>query len=559
MSVLDELVVLLSLNAKPFKEGSKEVQSELDKTGASAEKNRKKIEDEQKKVADAYGKVRDSILSITAAVVGAVAGGELLSFLTKNDAAVGRLSKNLGMATEELSLWEGIFSRMGSSSGDADNMFKGINKILEDIKNTGGSEALTPLARVGLDIGKFANASTTASERVKMLSDALKKLTPQDAQYFSQQAGLSESATNVLIQQRYALEDLVKEQQKMNVVSEQDKKLAQDREKAWGDFTQTLEGLSRKIVNQISPALTMLLTSAQSFIQYIASDVPTATSIFLALGGAVSVLMGLKIATWASTFSGALGTMGGAAGTLLGRLGMITAALASLYEVIHLIDAVSQYVGISNRSGVKLSSDAQARINAGEGGSNSDFKSSGGATRGMRNNNPGNLEFRGQAGAKPENGSGRFAAFSTMAEGVAALDEQLMRYAKRGKDTIRSIISTYAPAGENNTDAYIAAMVKTLGVGADDHLNLNDKNTMRGLLTGITAHENGAGKIGLDDINAGLELAQNRGGSTGGGTSVTTGDIHVHTSAATMSGVGQDAGKAIRNQILVSQANYGVR
>lgn len=48
--------------------------------------------------------------------------------------------------------------------------------------------------------------------------------------------------------------------------------------------------------------------------------------------------------------------------------------------------------------------------------------SGGSLPRGIRNNNPGNLNFAGQRGASLEGGpGGRFATFDTMDEGVAAL------------------------------------------------------------------------------------------------------------------------------------------
>lgn len=66
-------------------------------------------------------------------------------------------------------------------------------------------------------------------------------------------------------------------------------------------------------------------------------------------------------------------------------------------------------------------------------------------SRGIRNNNPGNLNFAGQKGATLESGpNARFASFPTMLEGIAALDRQVMLYLKRGKNTIDQIIDIYA-------------------------------------------------------------------------------------------------------------------
>ncbi|MBE9807346.1 lytic transglycosylase, partial [Escherichia coli] len=76
--------------------------------------------------------------------------------------------------------------------------------------------------------------------------------------------------------------------------------------------------------------------------------------------------------------------------------------------------------------------------------------------RGERNNNPGNLNFAGQAGASLERPGGRFARFETAFDGLRALARQLMLYAGRGINSVEKIISTWAPASDNNnTTAYI--------------------------------------------------------------------------------------------------------
>ncbi|OUR33394.1 lytic transglycosylase [Enterobacter roggenkampii] len=114
------------------------------------------------------------------------------------------------------------------------------------------------------------------------------------------------------------------------------------------------------------------------------------------------------------------------------------------------------------------------------------------AKRGERNNNPGNLNFAGQAGAKLERPGGRFARFETAFDGLRALSRQLMLYAGRGINSVEKIISTWAPASDNNnTAAYIQAVSQRLGVNPQAALNINDPQTMSALMSSIIHHENG--------------------------------------------------------------------
>lgn len=113
-------------------------------------------------------------------------------------------------------------------------------------------------------------------------------------------------------------------------------------------------------------------------------------------------------------------------------------------------------------------------------------------SRGLRNNNPGNIRpvSRNQAN------DGAFTIYRTPEEGWGALGKQLKAYANAGLDNVASIISKYAPSSENNTGAYIqsvtADMSQRLGsdVGALSRLDLSDPRVLKALMQSITEHEN---------------------------------------------------------------------
>ncbi|MCC8421477.1 lytic transglycosylase catalytic [Photorhabdus thracensis] len=121
--------------------------------------------------------------------------------------------------------------------------------------------------------------------------------------------------------------------------------------------------------------------------------------------------------------------------------------------------------------------------------------------RGLRNNNPGNLNFAGQRGATRENGEGRFASFETAFDGLRALSRQLTLYAKRGLITVRDIITKYAPPEENDTEGYIAFLAKWLGVDPNARLNLRDPQMLTAMMNGIIHRENGRNPYSSELIN----------------------------------------------------------
>ncbi|CAG9249978.1 hypothetical protein [Paraburkholderia caribensis] len=93
-------------------------------------------------------------------------------------------------------------------------------------------------------------------------------------------------------------------------------------------------------------------------------------------------------------------------------------------------------------------------------------------SRGIQNNNPGNLEYGQFTKSNGATGSdGRFAVFPTMQQGIDA-HEKLLRtaYISKGFDTPSKIIAKYAPAVENNHSAYLKYLA-TRGFGANTPIN----------------------------------------------------------------------------------------
>lgn len=79
-------------------------------------------------------------------------------------------------------------------------------------------------------------------------------------------------------------------------------------------------------------------------------------------------------------------------------------------------------------------------------------------TRGLRNNNPGNIRKDGThwKGEVEPSRDAAFKQFESMAWGYRAMFKCLNTYSRKyGLDTIRKMISRWAPPSENDTDAYI--------------------------------------------------------------------------------------------------------
>jgi hypothetical protein len=125
-----------------------------------------------------------------------------------------------------------------------------------------------------------------------------------------------------------------------------------------------------------------------------------------------------------------------------------------------------------------------------------------GTPRGIRNNNPGNIDFNTSTKWVGLVGNdGRFCVFDKPENGIRAIQRVLNSYSARGIDTVREVVTTWAPPVENNTAAYVAAVANACGVGADQV-----PNRMR-LIKAIVKHENGQQPYTDFQIANGIALA----------------------------------------------------
>ena len=129
-------------------------------------------------------------------------------------------------------------------------------------------------------------------------------------------------------------------------------------------------------------------------------------------------------------------------------------------------------------------------------------------TRGLRNNNPGNIRlgsFR-YRGERAKSSDKAFRQFESMVWGYRAMFVLLHTYAlRRGCRTLRDYISRYAPPSENNTEAYIRRVSRMTHIDEGEVVDTLSKSMMVPLVAAMSEVENGVAAH-LDDVRAGWHL-----------------------------------------------------
>jgi hypothetical protein len=126
-------------------------------------------------------------------------------------------------------------------------------------------------------------------------------------------------------------------------------------------------------------------------------------------------------------------------------------------------------------------------------------------SRGIRNNNPGNIEWSkyndwtGQVGS-----DGRYCVFSAPVYGIRAMSKILDSYRRRGIETVGEIIATWAPSFENDTGSYIKSVVTRSGLTDSWEVSRQDYPAM---IEAIIYHENGSQPYPVSLIDEGVSIA----------------------------------------------------
>lgn len=115
--------------------------------------------------------------------------------------------------------------------------------------------------------------------------------------------------------------------------------------------------------------------------------------------------------------------------------------------------------------------------------------------RGIRNNNPGNIRHGANwQGLNPNGGTmdPAFCVFQTPVVGIRALAKVLINYKKiHGLNTVRQIISRYAPPNENQTTAYVQSVAKQLSVYPDTVIDIEERGVLTVFVKAVIRMENG--------------------------------------------------------------------
>lgn len=588
-TIIDSLVVTLGLDPSGFKKGQDEVKKGLNDTRKNADQTAKDMEAAGKRAASFFGSIRTELLALVGVTLSAQGIKTFITSMTSDLMRLGIESRALDISAKSLDGWERAATAAGSSAEKMAGTLGSFQKVLTQIRTGGGQDdpLFGALAAFGGATGANFDYHNDNSEAImrkiaanwgKLSKDAQRRFGGMFGFDNATQQGLSNGS---LVQDadRFA---------KISKATDEATKKALEFNRRLEEMKQNFSSAAQVLYEALIPYIERLIPLIEQFGVWISTHGPEIDKFFSdtaeeigkvtdAVGGlenALKILLVFVAGKWLLGMSSSIVGVKGAM-LALGRISLI-AGLVELQKYAEQLEKKYSWLTdnpVTNFLNKGAGTDTTTELGKqfhdwvldktgielprGDG-----YKS---APRGIRNNNPGNLNFAGQSGATKEGGEGgRFAVFESMEQGVAALYRQLQIYFKKGVNTLSSIVKTYAPASDgNNVDAYISALSKATGKGANEAINAGDTTTIARLMKGIVDHENGKGYISSSDIMGGIQLgagssaSRNAPAQSGSQTNINISKIDIQTSAGSANALGADIQKNLHRNRLVTPAMTG--
>ncbi len=433
-------------------------------------------------------------------------------------ANIGKTAYLLSAPVEKLSSLRLAAKISGSSADALEGSLRSLGETLSDVKwNRPGNKRSLLDGIFGTE-GTNRVASKSAIDALGDVADAVQKQkTPHAQMRLLEQLGISADLLPLLKNGRQGLAEFQKQAEATGgVMTGSMVEHATKMNAAWAKLGGAIDGAVNRLVDKYAPAMTEAIEAGAKWI----AQNPKLVEAIGEIGTAVTALIALKPALWLLRLLGLGAAVPGgvAAAGAAGALSMLGPAGTPVtdqdqflrdreHDMIYNSWFGRRFRSIFGGAGANGPGGPRGAVPSGPilPGPRANPSQNGTEPRGIRNNNPLNLEFRPAQGASGSDG--RFGIYARMEDGVAAAARQLHRYDKSyGLNTVSGIINRWAPPGENNSGEYAATVARSMGVATDQKLDLDNPQTMSNLIEAMARVENGK-PIDPDAIKKGVEIA----------------------------------------------------
>jgi len=284
------MLVTLGLNVDGLAGGARKTEQSFKRIRDDADRTAKELDFRGKQAASFFSQIRNQFVGLLAAFTAGAGLTHFAEAITNIDAAAGRMAKNIGVSSDELTAWQGVAERSGGSAeGITQSMF-GLTQQFQQLALTGQSAVVPYFRAVGVMIADTNGKMRPMRDILLDLADKFSHMSAAEAQALGAGMGIDQGTINVLMKGRDAVRALLAEQEKLGHATEADTKAAIARQAAWAALVQTSEDLGRKIMTTLTPAILQVTKYLTQLGEWARQHQPLVMAIFVGLATTITAL-----------------------------------------------------------------------------------------------------------------------------------------------------------------------------------------------------------------------------------------------------------------------------
>lgn len=338
MGILESFFIMFEADASNLNEGVADADKKADKLTESLKKADKAGSDVGKSMGNLLATAGGALAAIVS--TGAIMAG--IQGAADYADALGKLSDALDLNTEDVSAWSDVVSMAGGSADGFQQTLRMMTANLQDINAKGTNETLPFFQQLGVELRDANGNMRSALELLPDMADGFAKMDKASAAGIGQKLGLDQGTIMLLQQGRRAVEDQIRKQKEMGVVTaEQAKQSA-----AWNDTLSQMgfmfRGLWLAVGQSVLPAFQAIIEAFSSAVSFFRKHSDFITGLFIALGTAVTVFLVPPLLTAAGAAIAAMAPF-----LIVGAIvAVVAGAFALLYDdVMNFMDGNDSMIG----------------------------------------------------------------------------------------------------------------------------------------------------------------------------------------------------------------------
>jgi hypothetical protein len=491
-TVIDSLVVLLGLDASKYKQGRETAEKETKETARVA----KNSADEITKSLTEVGR---TIAGLFLGFESATGFAKWLGELNAGEASLGRTAKSINMSAHELNKWGNAVSLAGGSATDAQSAFRQLTEDFTKMQTTGEQSALLQFFRArGVNVRDENGALRNQGELFEELADKTAKYGAVYQATMFRQAGLNEGEINYLVQAKAQRDQYLAQAERSNQITADSVAEAQRLQQEWRNVTQEIAAAGQAVLKDLAPPVLFVLNRISQ----------------------IAELVRLVVNTLSPFERNSVDEIDRRKSAAQSKYADYLKAHPDVKP-----DKTTEQVEQEAADQTRLGPIAYAPP---------------ATSKAARFNNPGNILDK----------QGNERNYKTMAEGQAALENDLAIKMSRGLKTVDAIITAYegGDSVRNDIPGYIADVRQRLGK------NELSESDIKQLAQAIAIHESGFQSGPTPGLASARKVDAQPAGST---TNVSVGTIQVNAPNADPRAVAEQVPSAIQRKFTVTQADTG--